>query len=87
MEGWVRGYHYGDLQSRVQVLDVSTELAGTDPFGQVKAGSLTYLRAAGPMLCGIRFNHKETVSLSLQRKFPTVSYQGQCSSSGGFLDR
>ena len=40
-------------ESRVQVLDASTELAGLDPFGQVRAGPLNYLRVCGPMLRGI----------------------------------
>ena len=45
--------NYLPWESRVQVLDASTELAGSDPFGQVRAGPLNYLRLCGPMLRGI----------------------------------
>ena len=80
MEGWVRKFFYGDLQRRIEVLDASTELAGSDPFGEVKASPVTYLRVAGPMLCEIRFNYKVTTAKMMprntQRNFPTVSYRG-----------
>ena len=75
MEADVSRYFFRDLQTKIQVLDASTDLAGSDPFGEVKAGPLNYLRVAGPLLRRIRFNYDATKG-SVQRKFPTISYQG-----------
>lgn len=76
MEADVTRYSFRDLQSRIQVLDASTDLAGSDLFGQVKAGPLNYLRVAGPLLRKIRFNYDAATKTSLQRSFPTISYRG-----------
>lgn len=76
MEADAARYRFGDLQSLVHVMDASTDLAGPDPFGQVKKGPLNYLRIDGPMLRGISFNYDVAAAGALQRNFPTVSYRG-----------
>lgn len=75
MEADVDQHNFGDLQSRVRVLEISTELDGPDPFGLVKEGLSNYLRLDSPLLRDIRFNHDISAKSKLQR-FPTVSYQG-----------
>ena len=75
MEAIVVQYFFRDLQTKLQVLDASTDLAGPDLFGELKAGPLNYLRVAGPLLRRIRFNYDAAKDLE-HRKFPTISYQG-----------
>lgn len=79
MEADAHRYHFGDLQSRVEILEASTELASSDPFGQVKEGPGNYLCINGPMLRDVRFNYDpdaERGESALQRKFPTILYRG-----------
>ena len=79
MEADAHRYHFGDLQNRIEILEASTELAGPDPYGQVKDGPNNYMRVKGPMLRDVRFNYDpdaEHGESALQRRFPTISYQG-----------
>ena len=85
MEADVSRFYFRDLQSRTQVLDASTDLVGSDLFGQVKAGPLNYLRVAGPLLCRIRFDYDAATTNPLRRKFPTISYQGNHLRQANFL--